>query len=144
MLLAVSVAACGSPLSPNEFFALTRAEARWDARGFPDYAIEMRQACFCPEELTQWARVEVVAGRVDRVFVLATGHELPALERAYFQTVEQVFNSIRSAADSDWVKDVVVEYDRALGFPTYVSLVSKPNILDAGTAFYLRNAVPLP
>ena len=144
VLLAASVVACESPLSPGESFALERAEAQWATRSFQDYAIEVRGACFCPEPVTQWARVEVVAGGVDRVVLLAVGEEVPAAQRTYFRTVEQMFTSIRTVANEDWVKDVVVEFDRDLGFPTYVSFVPKPDILDAGAAYYWRNAGPIP
>ena len=106
--VAAALAACESPLSPAELRALAQAEAQWTARSFQDYVIEVRQACFCPPEVTQWARVEVIAG-----------------------------------ADDDWLKDVVVEFDREFGFPTYVSFVPKPAILDAGGAYYVRHAGPV-
>lgn len=143
-LVAAGLAACGSPLSPSELRALAEAEARWAARSFPDYSIEMRQGCFCPPVLTQWARVEVVAGRVDRVVLLATGAEVPAAQRVLFSTVEDVFNHIRTASHDDWLKDVVVAFDPELGFPTYVGFISKPNVADAGSSYSLRNAGPVP
>jgi len=142
-LVAASLTACESPLSPAELLALGQAEARWAARPFPDYAIEMRQACFCPAVASQWARVEVVAGNVSRVVVLETGVDVPLAERPFFPTVEQVFNYIRAANSDDGLKDLVVQFDRALGFPAYVSFVSKPDILDGGGTYYLRNARPV-
>ena len=144
VLLAASVAACESPLSPTELRALAQAEARWAARGFDSYAIEERQACFCPPEVTQWARAEVVTGNVDRVIMLESGVEVPAAQRGQFPTVEQVFRTIRAADTQDWIKDVVVQFDPQLGFPTLVSLVPKAGILDAGIVYYFRNASPLP
>jgi hypothetical protein len=143
--LSAAVSACGeSPLSPTEFLRLADAEARWAARPFPDYAFEIRQACFCAPELTQWARVEVVGGQISRVVVLATGVELPPLERSYFPTVERVFSSIHSASDDDYLRDIRVEYDHQLGYPTRVDFVSKPEIADGGGTYYLRNAGPAP
>ncbi len=135
-LLGVSLAGCESPLSPGELRLLAQAEARWEARSFPDYTIEMRQACFCPQEVTQWARLEVRGGRIARVVSLETGAEVPPDKLVYFRTVEQVFASIRQA------NNVVAEYDRLLGFPTQVDFVPKRGILDAGSTFYLRNAAP--
>jgi Family of unknown function (DUF6174) len=143
-LLAASVAACESALSPSELLTLHRAESLWAARSFQDYAIEMREACFCPDVVSQWARVEVVGGQVTRVTVLATGAEVAANERTYFRTVEQLFSLIRAVSGDDWVEDIGVEFDRELGFPTYVSVVPEPHILDAGGAHYLRNAGPIP
>ena len=141
-LLGVSLAGCESPLSPGELRLLAQAEARWEARSFPDYTIEMRQACFCPQEVTQWARLEVRGGRIARVVLLETGAEVPPDKLVYFRTVEQVFASIRQANNADWLEDVVAEYDRLLGFPTQVDFVPKRGILDAGSTFYLRNAAP--
>ena len=141
--VAAALAACESPLSPAELRALAQAEAQWTARSFQDYVIEVRQACFCPPEVTQWARVEVIAGAVNRVVLLDSGAEVPSDQRGRFPTVEQIFNYIRSARDDDWLKDVVVEFDREFGFPTYVSFVPKPAILDAGGAYYVRHAGPV-
>jgi len=87
--------------------------------------------------------VEVVAGNVSRVVVLETGVDVPLAERPFFPTVEQVFNYIRAANSDDGLKDLVVQFDRALGFPAYVSFVSKPDILDGGGTYYLRNARPV-
>jgi hypothetical protein len=143
-LVAAPLAACESPLSLSELRALARAEARWAARGFENYAIEERQSCFCPPEVLQWSRVEVVSGNVDRVTTLETGVEVPAAQRGQFRTVEQVFRTIRTGHTQDWVKDVVVEFDPQLGFPTLVSLEPKADILDAGITYYFRNASHLP
>lgn len=143
-LIAVCVAGCESPLSPSEVRTLAQAEARWAARGFEDYAIEMRQVCFCPPAVTQWVRVEVRAGHVDRVIVVETGAEVLPAELVYFHTVEQAFNSIRQANHEDWLEDVVAEYDRVLGFPIRVDFIPQRGILDAGSLLYSRNASPLP
>jgi len=143
-LLGVSLAGCKSPLSPSELRRLAQAEARWEARSFQDYTIEMRQACFCPPEATQWARLEVRGGRIARVVLLDTGAEVPPDKLVYFRTVEHVFASIWQANNADWLEDVVAEYDRLLGFPTQVDFVPEPGILDAGSTFSLRNAAPAP
>ena len=144
-LCAAAAAACAeSPFSPSELRRLADAEARWAARPFSDYSFEMRQSCFCAPEMTQWARVEVVGGQVSRVVLLATGSEVPLPQRDYFPTVEGVFDRIVSVRGEDWVKDVIVTYDAQLGYPTEVNFVPKPNIFDAGAAYYLRNAAPMP
>lgn len=143
-LLAVSLAACESPLSSSELLALAEAESRWAGRGFDDYAVEMRQACFCPAIVAQWARVEVVGGSVNRVVSLGSGTEVSPAERLYFPTVEHVFRYIREANGDEWLTDVAVRFDPELGFPTYVSFVTKPDVADGGGAFYLQNAGALP
>ena len=144
VLLAASLTACDSPLSLGELRALTDAEARWAGRGFQDYAFEIRRSCFCEPLITQWARVEVVGGQLTRVVLLETGAEVPPAQRGRFPTVEQVFTSIRAASQDELLDDVIVEFDHQLGFPTHVSFITKPDILDGGSASYLRNAGPLP
>ncbi len=143
-LCAAATTACESPLSPYELRRLADAQALWAARPFPDYSFEVRQSCFCPSEWTQWARVEVVGGQISRVVLIATGTDVPPPQRDYFPTVERIFSSIHSARDYDWVKDVSAAYDPQLGYPTEVDFIPKPNILDAGAAYYLRNAGPVP
>lgn len=144
LALSAAAAACAeSPLSPIESIRLAEAEARWAARPFPDYSFETRHACFCPFEMTQWARVEVVGGQVSRVVVLATGAELPPLQRSYFKTVEGVFASIHSAQDDDYLQDIRFEFDPQLGYPTQVDFVSQPTIADGGASYFLRNAAPV-
>jgi len=139
-----STVACESPLSPLELAELNAAEARWAARPFQSYAIEMSESCFCDPILNQWARVEVVNGLVNRVVLVDSGTEVSPLQRSYFRTVEEVFHSIRAAQHDDWVKDIVVEFDPQFGFPTSVRFVPKEEILDGGSHGRLRNAAPLP
>jgi hypothetical protein len=122
---------------------VAEAQARWAARAFPDYAFEIRRSCF-RAPVTQWARVEVAAGHVDRVVLLESNAEVLVAELSLFPTVEDVFSSILRASDAGWVEDVRVEFDRNLGFPTHVALVAKPEILDGGSSSFLRNAGPIP
>ncbi|HEY6926226.1 MAG TPA: DUF6174 domain-containing protein [Steroidobacteraceae bacterium] len=145
-LLAIAgcLAGCESPLSPGELRVLVGAEARWAARNFPDYTIEMRQACFCPPEVTQWARVEVVAGHVNRATLLGSGTDVSPDKLVYFRTAEDVFTFIRQANQDDALEDVVAEYDPTLGFPTQVDFIPKSGLLDSGSSFYLRNAAAAP
>lgn len=140
--LAGSALACESPLSSDDKTALRVAETHWAGRDFQDYSFEIRRACFCPPLLSEWARVEVTQGVVTRVLVLSTGEEVPVAERAMFPSVDQVFETIRTTAASDWVDRIELDFDPVIGFPTLANFVSKPNIADAGGAYYLRNLVP--
>lgn len=139
-----SGAACASPLSPAELLDLAAAKARWEARGYANYAIEELQSCFCPSEIIQWVRVEVVDGAVVRAIVVEGGAEVPQIQLGLFRTVEQVFDDITGAGHYQWVEDVVAEYDPTLGFPTRIDLVPKQGLVDAGLAIYLRNPTPFP
>jgi Family of unknown function (DUF6174) len=145
LVMAASTVACDpSPLSPGELRLLTAAEARWAARPFQNYSVEIREGCFCPPIMTQWARVEVIGGSISRVVLVESGAEVGATERTYFRTVEGAFAAIRSARSDSWVEDIVAEFDPQLGFPTFVNFVAKRNIIDGGGAIYLRNATALP
>jgi hypothetical protein len=131
-------------LSPSESLELQRAETRWESRPFDSYAFEVRVGCFCPPVLNEWSRVEVVNEAVTRVVTLASGTEVRPEERAFFPTVERLFDNIRNASREGWVKDIDVEFDAVLGYPTSIDFIPKPNILDAGALYELRNASALP
>ena len=143
-ILAASLSACESPLSPSEFPALGEAEARWARRSFQDYAFEIRRSCFCEPLVTQWARVEVLGGVVSRVVLLETGAEVSPQERGRFPTVGGVFASIHAATKDESLDDITVEFDPGLGFPTRVLFDAKPDILDGGSATYLRSVASIP
>ena len=145
LLLALVTAAlgCASPLSPREVRTLGDAERLWAARNFRDYQFELRRSCFCPLEFHQWARVEVASGRVTRVIFVDTGTEVPPAQLSWYPAVEAIFEAIRAAASNNLVKDVVAEFDQALGFPSVVNVISKPNVQDGDISYHLRNAGPL-
>lgn len=132
-------------LSVSELRRLAQAESRWAARGFSDYSVEMRRSCFCAPETTEWTRLDVVGGTLVRATVLGSGVVIEDSRLQAWRTVEQVFEEIRAANRSgEWLADLEASYDPVLGFPTEVSFVSKPDILDAGLLYSLRNARPTP
>jgi len=138
------LSACSSLLSPKEVLELADAEARWGARPFSDYRFETYTSCFCDPEISQWARVEVTAGVVTRVVLLASGTEVVPDRRQYFHTVEGLFTWIRQGQYDSDLADISAEYDPQLGYPTLVRFVAEPNIADGGSAHYARNVAPLP
>lgn len=137
-----SLAACEASRSPAEIM-LADARDRWNARTFPNYSFEMRQDCFCGPEVTQWARIEVVNGVVRRVVLVAGGAEVAENMLPAFPSIEMVFDQIE-AGPAAWIAKVEAQYDDALGFPTLVSFVGKPEVADADATYYLRNVAPLP
>ena len=138
------LSACSSPLSPKEVLELADAEARWAARPFADYTFETSSSCFCDPEISQWARVEVTAGGVTRVVLLASGTEVAPDRRQYFSTVERLFTRIRQGQHDSYLADISAEYDPQLGYPTLIRFVPEPNVLDGGSVHYARNVAPLP
>ena len=143
-LLAIGLGACESPLSNSERHRLAEGEARWAARGYGNYSIEMRRSCFCAPEVNRWARVEVVTGAVQRVTLIETGEIITDSRRTYWSTVEQLFQSIRETDAGDWLEDIEFTLDPVLGYPAETRWISSQNVLDAGATQFLRNPAPLP
>jgi hypothetical protein len=135
--------ACQSPLSPGEREDLREAEARWADRGFTDYSIESRTSCFCAPDVLGWARLEVVDGVIIRVTLLETGEIITDERLSYWETVEDLFDAIHRSNDQDYLKDVTVQFDPALGFPTHVAWIPDESVQDGGSSRSLRNAQPL-
>lgn len=147
-LLAATVGgvACSSSAiaGPHDFRRFASAKALWDARPFTDYTYEIRTSCFCPPEINAWTRVTVRNG----VVVDAEGvdshqhHEIRTY--SYWVPVDSVFahlfRAMADGGDADsWMAGIDVEYDAGLGYPTYIEYRSRPNVMDAGAAYYLRN-----
>ena len=143
-VLAVGLAACESPLSSSERRLLAEGQAKWAARGYGDYSIEMRRSCFCPPEITEWARVEVVGATVSRVTLLQSGETITDFRLSYWSTVEQLFSDLRETGEEDWLEDIEFTLDPVLGSPTEIRWISPDNVLDAGAIQFLRNPAPLP
>jgi len=149
LLLALAIAsgvsgACSTPLSPSELLALRDAEARWAARPFDAYTFETRAGCFCDPITLQWARVEVSNDSVTRVVLVDSGEEVGQPQRSYFRSVERLFALIRSAQGGDGVKDIIVEYDPELGYPTFIRIVPDDHVLDGGSEHFARSLAGAP
>ena len=82
------------------------------------------------------------ASGVDRDRSLAQALANPPASRRRFRT--DLFAQIRRYQDEDWVRDVVVEFDPQLGYPTSIGTFSKAGIMDAGATQFVRNLVPTP
>lgn len=143
-MIAVGLAACQSPLSNSERRLLAEGQAKWAARGYGDYSIEMRRSCFCPPEINEWARVEVMGGTVSRVTLLQSGETITDARRSYWYTVEQLFSDLRETDEEDWLEDIEFTLDPVLGYPTEIRWISPDNVLDAGATQFLRIPAPLP
>ena len=140
----LGAAACVSPLSNNEFLALAEGEHRWATRGFTYYSIETKSSCFCPPELNEWARIEVLEGEVLRVTILSTGAVIDDSRVSSWSSVEDLFDEIHRANRNSGLADVKFTLDPTLGFPTFVRWRYDDNIVDAGGTRSLRNAEAMP
>lgn len=135
--------ACQTPSSIDGARVLAEARDRWSERGFPNYSFEMQQSCFCAPETTQWARIDVVDGAVRRVVLVASGAEVSDELFPAFPSIESIFDQLEAEPPA-WIERIEAEYDAALGFPTVVRFVSKPEVADADATYSLRNVNPLP
>jgi hypothetical protein len=149
LLLLLALRCSGSdPLSPGELTALTRAEAQWKARPFADYSYEIMQTCFCPPESGRWTRVTVRQNLVVAAEAIEPDPMFPTDRLTYWQPIDSLLARLRHAVNDKTVRevysDIVVEYDAALGYPTRIEWISKPNIQDAGVVYSLRNVRALP
>lgn len=131
------VTACSSVLGPGERERLQKAEEQWNSLGVTEYSFEMRTSCFCGPEVYEWAVVDVKNGAVVSARSLS-GAPLTGYAVESRKSVEQLFEIARKYRP-DWVSKIDVEFDADLGYPTTVSITSKPNIADAGATYEARN-----
>ncbi|HET9065408.1 MAG TPA: DUF6174 domain-containing protein [Gemmatimonadales bacterium] len=141
LLIALTIASCASPTLPEER-ELASAEARWDARSFPDYEMELRISCYCPTEVGDWARVRVEGGRVTQVMRLSDRTIYAPHLWTMWHSIDDIFERLRSVPGSDVYARFTATFDPALGFPREANLIERPNIADAGIAWSIRNVVP--
>ncbi len=147
VLLMIAGCAGSAPLSPAELTALARAESKWKARPFADYRYEMQQLCFCPPEVGRWTRVTVRQGKVVGAERVEPDSTFPVTSLAYWGPIDSLFSRLRQFARDQGTngvyRDIIVEFDPALGYPTRIEWVSRPTVQDAGAIYMLRNVQPL-
>ncbi|HYV97038.1 MAG TPA: DUF6174 domain-containing protein [Gemmatimonadaceae bacterium] len=134
----------GALLSPHERAELSRAELRWNARTFANYSYEIQQSCFCPTEMNAWTRVIIQGGAVASAVNVETGAQVSSELYHLWFPVDSLFARLHAATKqpSEAYADIIVTFDSALGFPTYIEWKEKPNVADAGAVYRLRNLAP--
>ncbi|MEO8478085.1 MAG: DUF6174 domain-containing protein [Gemmatimonadota bacterium] len=143
LLIAITIMGCSSPTLPEER-DLRAAQARWDARAFPDYEMDIRIGCFCPPDVAEWSRVRIVGGIVTEVMRLSDSTVLAPNLWTMWQSIDQIFERLRGVHGSDVYAHFTATFDPALGFPREANLVERPNVADAGIAWSIRRVAPLP
>lgn len=106
--------------------------ARWEAQGLDDYRFTLARSCFCPEEATLPARVEVRDDRVVRVTSFRTGRDLDV---RLGLTVEQLFDRIAEAEQDGTYLEA--SYHPQRGYPVGAVIGTLAN--DAGVAYSLSD-----
>lgn len=138
----VATACASDPFSPAEERALAAAEARWEAAGPESYTFEYMVSCFCDPR--GWMRIAVEDGVVTAVVYADSAHV--AVEPDGWPTVEDLFTRIRELAEggSDHGRDVRVEFDETLGYPTAIDVTYDSSVQDGGVFYSTRNLTPGP
>ena len=132
----------GGPFSPSEQRELEAARAKWNAANIRSYSVEQRVSCFCSPHLNFLTLVVVEVGVVveaEPVEELPFGFEPSLLG---WVTVEEAFERIENLARSSHLKELEVEYDPVLGYPTRVSNTCGPEVQDCGSTLTLQNLIP--
>lgn len=138
------VSACDSDPTGPQWTKLNAAEARWARSQPPNNSYTMRQqvACFCAHGGSTFS-INVVAGTIVMVRDPDTGRELPAEQRLWFKTIDQLFVEVRSALKKpDTLREV--EYDAQYGYPTLVSLDPLKNAIDDEVVYFTSGFAATP
>lgn len=144
LVLALVVSACGTDVfSPSEENARAEAEAKWLARPFSNYVVEMRLDCICPEPTLAWNRVQVVNGAI--TLVTPVDGTTPVDSELYplWPTVEDLFRKLKGPHPDRNVIDIRAQYEATLGYPTQADFIYEGFLSDQTTSYFLRNAGPL-
>jgi hypothetical protein len=108
--LAMVATAAASCQEAEREAALTEARQKWAAADIDDYSWTVEKSCFCIG-LPGQVNITVVDG-----VVTATS---AAVDPDYPQTVDDMFQLIEDSLDAD---DLVVSYNRQLGYPELISI----------------------
>ena len=142
-LLCCVASGCSSPTSPIDEQALSRAEARWASRAFDSYSYNTVTSCgLCFSDRARQTRVEVRGGKVSAAIVVANDSLLPTATS--FPTVDGMFAQIRGYTRDAGVREVRVQYDPQLGYPTSINVFAKAGIMDGDYGTSVSNLVPTP
>ena len=144
-LMLASLGGCGGgPLSLNDQLDLLAAEQRWRQRGFENYSYEIRQICFCPVELTRFARVHVQDDSVVAATDVETGTPFPADVLPFWPTVDELFRGLHRLRANEGIKKVTARFDPDLGYPRYIESEPEEDIADGGSTVETRALIPTP
>lgn len=134
---------CGltGPSGPNaEAQArLTAAKRLWQSQALSDYSYVLSRGCFCVLEYREPANVTVRGGKVASAASVATGDPR---DPAWYQTVDDLFESIQRAIDDDAVV-IEARYDAARGYPISVYIDIDHRIADEEISYQAKALTPI-
>lgn len=143
-ILTLGVAACAeADLVVNPETAWTTARTTWERRAPRRYHYEIRTACFCIVQVTQWNRVDVRDGRVIRVTQIE-GQLFPGVvPLSAWPTIPELFERARPTSGG-FVRSIDVDYDRDFGYPRRITVRCGPQVADCDSDTEARNLTVLP
>ena len=124
LCLGLSQCGSGSGVSAsrsNSIQSYASSLAKWQNAGIADYDYTFQKTCFCLAGATESVRISVRESEIRSVATVSEGSELEADVFSSFYTVEELFELIRQAIDSQAVR-LEVSYDEVLGYPTFIDI----------------------
>lgn len=125
--------------TPTPTSELAGARAKWAASGATDYAVESRILCFCPGQFAVWTRLSVRNDRVDAADALEPLPPGSFNTVSGWRTVQQLFDEIERRTNDPSVANLAVRYHPTLGYPERIAVTCRPDIIDCGVTYELRN-----
>ena len=128
LLLSVIAFSCSKGTTGPDYSSISDPQERWQAYHFDAYTIEQIRSCFCARAGTVY-QVVVKGNVIVDVIDPATKTSLPASERQWFKTVDQLFDIVRSV-DTATVAAFQVDYDQRYGYPKNLYVDPNSQIAD--------------
>lgn len=142
--LAASASACGNDVfSPSEEEARAAAQAKWLARPFASYRMEIRLDCQCQEVVLGWNTVVVQNGLITSVTPVGGTTPVDSELHDLWITIEGIFVKLKGPHPDNNVIDIRAQYDPDLGYPVQADFIYSGLFSDATVSYFLRNVGPL-
>ena len=97
-----------------------------------DYTIEQQMVCFCAQQ-GRWARLFVRSDTIAAATDVSNGSRLTPQEWNQYKSIKELFDAIAMIDTS--LTTLVVELDPGGKYPSFLSLESKPIIIDSTIIF---------
>lgn len=117
---------------------LDSARARWTANRPQSYTFDLTWYCFCAYA-GNTIRITVNGSEIVRAVELPVEPGARAPEHGPRMTIDELFNWIQTALDTDNAKVLSVEFERDLGYPVSAAIDRLVGATDAGQSFTVTN-----
>ena len=96
---------------------LDKHRALWEANRSEDYSFVLEPICFCPQNLLDPVRIDIVDGTITSVTYVESGENPEHDGYGRYVTIDDLFDTIQEGIDRP-AAAVDVSYDPVFGFPT--------------------------